>query len=142
MKKLFFILGLIAILFISGCTGDINLKSIEDLIGPISTNAISSGSCKTEISDEVEILQINVPSKITITLAALKEFDDVEDAKKYINNWKYTDAALADLKGDIEEKIEVGVVKVDKVSEAYTYAIVCIDGEVMGNSEKTLKKIS
>lgn len=141
MKLIVFIL-LASIIFVSGCTDNINMKTIEDLIGPISTNTISHGSCKSFISEEVEILQIKVPSKTTITLAALKEFDDVDDAKKYINNWKHKDAALADLKGKIDGTIEVGVVKVDKVSEAYTYALVCIDGDIMENSEKLLHKIS
>jgi len=141
MKLIIFIL-LACIVFISGCSGNINMKTIEELIGPIQINNVGSGSCKTLISEEIEILQIKVPSKTTITLAALKEFDDIEDAKTYINNWKYKDKALADLSKEVEGKIEVGVVKVDKESEAYTYAVVCIDGELTENSEKTLKNIS
>jgi len=139
MKKLLIFILLSSIILISGCASVSELKTVKELFGPIKIEA--TGDCEKVVSEEVEILQIKVPSKTTITLAALKKFHDVEDAKEYIGHWKYKDAALADLKGEIEGEIEVGVVKVDKVSEAYTYAVVCVDGEVMENSEKTLKKI-
>lgn len=139
MNKMFIFVLLASVIFISGCESITDVRSVKELIGQIQ---IGSGNCRKAISEEVEILQIKVPSKTTITLAGLKKFDDIEDAKEYVNNWKYIDGAKADLAKDIEEEIEVGVIKVDKVSEAYTYAVVCVDGEIMENSEKTLKKIA
>lgn len=147
MNKLLFVVGLLSILLISGCTSVEEFKSLKELIGPIQLEGSgSSSSCSKVISEEVDILDIKTPSKISITLATSKTFNDIEDAKEYVDIWhsatlKTGDGAKADLAEDISGKIFVGVVKVDKGNEAFTHPIVCVNGKIMENSEKTLKKI-
>ena len=144
MNKIIVIVFLASVMiFISGCEAVIDMKTVEELIGPIQ---IEKDECKAAFKEEVEVLQIKAPSKMTIELATTKVFEDVNEAKEYIKLWdapslRTADGANADLAKSVEGEITVGVIKVDKLTEAYTYPAVCSNGEILSNSKKKLEKI-
>lgn len=144
MNKLWIVVFLTgAMIILSGCDSFIDMKTVEELIGPIQ---MEKDECREAFKEEVEILKIKAPSKMTIGLATTKSFEDINEAKEYVELWdapslKTADGAKADLTKNYEGKITVGVIKVDKLAEAYTYPAVCVDGEILSNSKKKLDKI-